>query len=204
LRLITAEAASDLLKPHQFDLLSETLNQNGSVLVYAEDLLLQNNAQVSYLIPAGSEPVFCIVVEGNLEVQGTLLNSENQAEAKERGVNLLILGSLKAKNLISTNATIFIEHDVNLEGVAYLYYDNGTSELRVDGTLNAKGLIVNDEHRTRIENFNAMHDLNLYETDFEDIAAVLRADLLLEREEQLDHEALVQALKNDEAIFVED
>jgi hypothetical protein len=202
LQIISVEAANDLLKSHQFDLFSETLNQDESVLFYTENVQLQHNAQVSHLIPIGTEPIFCIVVEGDLAVQGTLLNTVDGVGAKERGVNLLVLGSLTAQNLISTNATIFVQHDLNLEGAAYLYYDNGTSELRVDGTFNAQGLIVNDEHRTRFEHFNAMHDLDLYNADFEEIAVVLRADLLLNDEEEINHDALVQALENGESVFL--
>ncbi len=201
--VVTPDAAAKLLQPHDFNFSDEVFRPVGNVLVFPEAVSRGGSLQVSQLIPDSVDEVCCVIVQGDLRVQGTLSNYAHQNGSRQHGTNLVVLGNLEAQSLISTNATVFVTGDLNLSQAAYLYYDNGRSELRVDGMLRAKGLIVNDEHRTRIENLAVEHDLDLYNSSFEEIAAAIRPEYLGDEDERVNHQVLVAGLERGDEIFVE-
>jgi hypothetical protein len=200
--VLTPDAAVKLLQPYDFNFSDEVFRPVGNVLVFPEAVSRGGDLQVSQLIPVGVDEVCCVIVQGDLRIQGTISNYIHQNGSRQHGTNLVVLGNLEARSLISTNATVFVTQNLNLSQAAYLYYDNGTSELRVDGTLRAEGLIVNDEHRTRIENLEVEHDLDLYNSSFEEVEAAIRPEYLGDEDERVNHAALVAGLERGDGIFV--
>lgn len=200
--LIELSAASKLLESYNFGFANEILHPIGKVLLYNTSVSRVGNLQVSQLIPDNSEETCCIIIQGDLQVLGTLSNYLHQNGSYQHGVNLVVLGNLEARSLISTNATVFVTNNVILKEVAYLYYDNGTSELRVDETLSAKALIVNDEHRTRIEILNIEHDLDLYHLSLQELAEAIRPEYLGDEDDKVDHAELIGALEAGNSVLV--
>jgi hypothetical protein len=211
--LISTEEATELLENYQFDLFSEVYfpkDRNDKVLVFSEQLFWDETIQAARMIPPGTEEVCGIIFQENVKIIGTLSNYIHQDESLTYGIgmNLFFLKNLTAYGLVTTNATVFVAKDLNLEEAAYIFYDNGTSELRVDGTFRAKGLVTDHEHRCRIEEFNAKYDLDSYVDTWEEIEAAIRSDYL-ETEKTSDdiiefnHDALVKALEVGKPIFKE-
>jgi hypothetical protein len=119
---------------------------------------------------------------------------------RDCGVELLVTGSMNAHNLISTNATVYVHQDLTAQ-VIYLFYDNGSSLLQVDGILRAKALLINDEHNWNIDECYIQHDFDLYHCDYAEICEVFIDALIGDDDTKLEHGLLISALENGVNIF---
>jgi hypothetical protein len=161
----------------------------GNILIYRGDLHYRENLSVADLNPE------------NIPVKGTLSNYTDRIKNRtDCGLELLVTGSMTVRNLISTNATVFIHQDLNAE-VIYLFYDNGTSVLRVDRMLRAKALLINDEHRWEIDECEIEHDFDLYECDYAEICEVFVDEVIGEEDTKIEHDRLIAALESGRNIF---
>jgi hypothetical protein len=173
----------------------------GNILVYRGDFNHQGNLSVADLNPKNSPSIDGIIIDGNLAVTGTLSNYIHRVKLREDcGLELLVTGSMTVHNLISTNATIYVHRDLKSE-VVYLFYDNGTSMLRVDGTLWAKALLINDEHGWYIDECEIEHDIDLYECDYAEIREIFIDEVIGEEDTKIEHDCLIAALESDRNIF---
>ena len=107
---------------------------------------------------------------------------------------------MSVHNLISTNATISVRHNLNAETI-YIYFDNGRSVLRVDGTMQAKALLINDEHRWEIDKCEVEYDFDLYECDYAEIYSILSDEVLGNEDTKIEHDCLIAALESGQNIF---
>jgi hypothetical protein len=172
-------------------------------VVFEGSVSLDKSSHVAQLIPPEvTEVVSSILIKGDLHVAGTLSNYVHPNGRRDMGLNLVVLGNLHASSLISTNAAVFVAKDCIFDEAMYVYYDNGTTELRVDGTLRGKGLLVNDEHSCRIEQFDCTHDIDLYNVAFEEVERVILEDYVSDEASKIEHHAVIAALEAGKPIFV--
>jgi hypothetical protein len=178
----------------------------GNLLIYGGDVHHQGNLCVANLNPDRLPNIDGIVIHGDLVVTGTISNYLHPLKNRQDyGIELLVTGSINVLNLISTNATVHVHQDLTAETI-YLFYDNGSSTLRIDGLLKAKALLVNDEHRLDIFNPDRCeieHDYDLYECDYDEICEVFINEVIGEEDTKLDHDRLIQMLESGQNIFRE-
>ncbi len=173
----------------------------GSILVYHGDFDCPGNLHVTDLNPDNILHVAGIIIDGNLSLTGTLSNYIDRVKAtQDCGLELLVTGSMIVGNLISTNATVYVHQDLTAETI-YLFYDNGTSALKVDGLLQAKALLVNDGHRCEIDNYQIAYDLDLYECEYAQVCEIFGNRAIGARDTKLDHDSLIQMLESGQNIF---
>jgi hypothetical protein len=200
--ILTPEEAHDLLEKYGYSLFDEAYGLEGSVIFYSEDMSIQDSSHLVDFIPKDIGVQICAVVfEKDLDVSGTLSNYRDSIGKTDRGINLIVLGNAKMSNFISTNCSAFFHKNFEVENAAYLYYDNGTSQLRVDGDFSSKGLLLNDEHRYQINNVVSGFELDLYHTDFDEIEEIIQPDFLDSSDQTIDHKLVIAALEASKNIF---
>jgi hypothetical protein len=176
----------------------------GNLLIYRGDVSQQGNICVADLNPDRLPNIDGIVIHGDLAVTGTVSNYLHPLKNRQDcGIELLITGSMTVRNLISTNATIQVHHNLTAETI-YLFYDNGTSSLRINGLLTAKALLVNDEHRLETLNPNESeieYDFDLYECDYGEICEIFIDEVIGAEDTKLEHDRLIQILESGQNIF---
>jgi hypothetical protein len=186
--------------------INDLLDRNpvGNLLIYRGDVHHQGNLCVADLNPDRLPNIDGIVIHGDLAVTGTVSNYLHPLKNRQDcGIELLVTGSMTVGNLISTNATVHIHQDLIAETI-YLFYDNGTSALRIDGLLTAKALLVNDEHRLDILNIDGCeieHDFDLYECDYGEICEILVDGAIGKEDTKIDHDNLIVMLESGQNIF---
>jgi hypothetical protein len=177
------------------------INPTGNILVYRGDLNRPGNLTITDLNPDNLPNIDGIIIDGNLSVTGTISNYIHQVKnLKDCGLELLVTGSMYVRNLISTNATISVRHNLNAETI-YLFFDNGRSVLRVDGTMQAKALLINDEHRWEIDKCEVEYDFDLYECDYAEIRSIFSDEVLGQEDTKIEHDCLIAALESGRNIF---
>ncbi len=204
--LISTLTYYDLLSNHDVFYPIEQDNRLRKFLVFPEVVNWDTSIEIVQLIPTGTEEISGMIFCEDVKISGTLSNTIHPDPKFGGGMNVFFLKNLAARSLITTNATVFVAQSLNLEEVAYLFYDNGTSELCVNGTLRAKGLIVNDEHRCQIEEFDLIYDLDAYNDCASAMEAALRPEYLDPKHPDEDyriinHEALEKAIELGHHIF---
>jgi hypothetical protein len=171
------------------------------ILVYRGDYHHSGNLSIADLNPENLVNVDGIIIDGNLSVTGTISNYIHRVKArKDCGLELLVTGSMTLHNLISTNATISVCQNLTAETI-YLFYDNGTSALKVDRLLQAKALLINDEHRCDLNECEIEYEFDLYECDYAEICQIFSDRVIGEEDTKLDHDRLIQMLESGQNIF---
>lgn len=183
-----------------FDSFLDT-NPTGKILVYRGDLKHQGNLIIADLNPDNLPNIDGIIIDGNLSVTGTISNYIHRVKnLKDYGLELLVTGSMHVRNLISTNATIAVRHNLEAE-IIYLFFDNGKSVLRVGGKMHAKVLLINDEHRWEIDECEIEYDLDLYECDYAKVCGIFSDEVLGSEDTKIEHDCLIAALESGRNIF---
>lgn len=195
-------AISEFQERGQLNFFNDFLDEpTGDILVYRGDIDRQGNLHVADLNPENLANVSGLIIDGNLSVTGTLSNYLHRVKARQDcGLELLVTGLMTVGNLISTNATVYVHRDLTAETI-YLFYDNGTSVLRVDGILRAKALLVNDEHRWYIDECEIVYDFDLYDCEYEEVCKIFVDRVIGEEDTKLDHDILIQMLESGQNIF---
>jgi hypothetical protein len=176
-------------------------NAHGDILIYRGDVSYQGNLSISQLNPENLSSVDGIIIDGDLSATGTVSNYINQIkDRKDYGIELLITGSMRARSLISTNATVYVHQDLTAE-VIYLFYGNGSSVFKVNGTLRAKALLINDEHSCDIDKCEIQHDFDLYECGYTEICEVFVDEVIGFDDTKIEHDHLIAALEDGRNIF---
>lgn len=111
----------------------------GKVRLHDGDLSLDNDLWLDY--EKGWNEIGMIVT-GDLTVNGNILNTNINS-----GPFLVVLGNLKAKNLLSGGGEIYIEKNADIEEVCVGEYNDGV--LAIKGELRAQ-LFINDDHCSNI------------------------------------------------------
>jgi hypothetical protein len=174
---------------------------HGDILVYRGDLSHQGNLSIAQLNPENLPSVDGIIIDGNLSATGNISNYIHVVKNRQDcGLELLVTGSITAQNLISTNATVYVHQDLTAQ-VIYLFYDNGSSLLQVDGILRAKALLINDEHRWNLDECYIQHDFDLYDCDYAEICEVFIDAVIGDEDTKIEHDQLIAALENGVDIF---
>lgn len=91
-----------------------------------------------------------IYFKGNLTLTGSLANLNSDA-----GVDCVINGNLKAKNLISGGSFVYVKGDVSVEDAVVGHYNDGI--LAIDGKIKAR-CVVNSDHCMDIDTKNIEGD----------------------------------------------
>jgi hypothetical protein len=195
-------AVAEFEERRQFDFFDRFLDEPaGDILVYRGDYNCQGNLHVADLNPENLANVAGIIIDGNFTVTGTLSNYIDRVkDRRDFGLELLVTGAMTVGNLISTNATVAVHRDLTAETI-YLFYDNGTSALKVEGVLQAKALIVNDEHRCEFDESQLAYDLDLYECEYEQVCEIFVDRVIGGEDDKLDHALLIRMLESGENIF---
>jgi hypothetical protein len=196
-------AIEEFQTQRQFDFFDSFLDSNaqGDILVYRGDINHQDNLSISQLNLENLSSIDGIIIDGNLSVTGTISNYINQVQDRQDcGIEMLVTGSINARSLISTNATIYVCGDLTTQ-VVYLFYDNGCSLLKVGGTLQTKAFLVDDEHRWDIEKCKIQHDFDLYECDYSKICEVFVDEVIGSEDTKIDFDRLIAALEDGRDIF---
>lgn len=103
----------------------------------------------------------CVVVLGNLDLQGSVVNFEG-----DYGNFLVVTGSLKTKNIIAGGSEIYILGDAAVKNAIYAFYNHGT--LSIGGKTKAK-VIMSSDHDSRFEGGTEGVKIALYsDEDFEE------------------------------------
>ena len=89
------------------------------------------------------ERVSVVIVRGTLEVRGNITNYGHG------GLALMVMGSTKASNLISTG-TLMNFQDVEIENIMLAAYEEGFVQMK---SLKTK-LLINDNHTILLNNYN--------------------------------------------------
>lgn len=79
-----------------------------------------------------------IVVFGNVDVAGSIINADGDS-----GLQMIVLGDLRAKNLVCGGSFIEIKGDAMVSEAVFAHYNHG--ELRIWGALVTK-VLINDDH----------------------------------------------------------
>jgi hypothetical protein len=200
--ILNIEEAHDLLEKYDYSLFDEVLSPKGSAIFYSEDVTIPSFTHLADFIPndTGFE-ISAVVFEKNLNVSGTLSNYRNLFDQAEKGIDLIVLGNAKMDNFISTNCSAFFHQNLDVESAVYIYYDNGTTQLRVDGDFSSKGLLVNDEHRYQIDNVVSGFEIDLYHIDFDEIENIIKPEYLDLGFTAIDHKLVIAALEQGKDIF---
>jgi hypothetical protein len=111
----------------------------GTVRVHEGDLSIEGDLRLDWGAGWGDEERG-MVVTGDLGVSGSVLNTEGDS-----GPFLVVLGNLRAGNLVAGGSSIHIDGDVHLDEILVAFYNHG--KLAVKGTVTAR-LVINDEHAT--------------------------------------------------------
>jgi hypothetical protein len=166
------------------------------ILVYRGDYHHSGNLSIADLNPENLVNVDGIIINGNLSVTGTISNYIHRVkDRKDCGLELLVTGSMTLHNLISTNATISVCQNLTAETIY------GTSALKVDRILQAKALLINDEHRCDINECEIEYEFDLYECDYAEICQIFSDRVISEEDTKLDHDRLIQMLESGQNIF---
>jgi hypothetical protein len=110
-----------------------------------------------------------LIVNGNLTVNGSIINSDSDS-----GPFLYVIGNVRANNLISGGAFMYVCGDADINGVAYGHYNDGF--INIKGNLSCP-VFINDDHAFSIGakllnnqfNYNSFDDnQDKDETEIED------------------------------------
>lgn len=94
-----------------------------------------------------NERVEGLIVLGNLNVKGSILNEEG-----DYGAFLYVSGQINCQSFVAGGAVIYAKNEVIVEEVFLSHYNHGY--FRADGLLTAPVLIIND-HYTYLDNYKA-------------------------------------------------
>ena len=93
------------------------------------------------------ERVEGLIVFGNLNIKGSLINEEG-----DYGAFLYVSGQIDCQSLVAGGSVMYVKKEVNAEEVFISHYNHGY--FRADGMVTAQVLIIND-HYTYLNNYQA-------------------------------------------------
>ncbi len=143
-----------------------------------------------------------IIVIGSLTVDGAIWNRET-----DYGINLLVIGDLKAKNIATAGQVISVWGNVVVENILCGSYNHGN--MYVKGDIHAEIIIADDYQMECLGNFEGLKvgegnfkDLktsNYFEPDYADWDMIIEEDTL--DENGFSYDKYVERIRNNIPIF---
>ncbi|MCP4131884.1 MAG: WGR domain-containing protein [bacterium] len=147
-RVISEEEAKK-----EFDIGKYINGYDTNIKVYDGNVLIPGNLNLDY---EGGDEVFGIrgeetgiIVKGDLAVEGIISNYE-----WDFGPFLLVLGNLKAENILTGGSEIWITGNADIKNAVFTYYNHGL--LTVEGNIKAKVIVCSDHFTSLNGKINAI------------------------------------------------
>jgi hypothetical protein len=171
---------------------------SADVLVFRGDVHQTGPCHVHELLVSGSGSMNIVVIAGNLTVNGCLSNYARVESdgAQSGGVNLLVTGDADVESYISTQATTQVRGDLTARHAIYVFFDDGRSQLRVDGQATSQVVLIDDEHRVELGDSEEDFYFDLYNEDFDEVAEALVDEVLSDTTSIVEHDLVIQHLES--------
>lgn len=99
------------------------------------------------------EDPWAVIIDGNMEVNGTVICNTPEGRIS----TLVVLGKLQAENLFySGSAQLLIKEDTTINGFVVGTWGDGGATLGVNGTLTARGVLLDPHTPAEIKHVNAL------------------------------------------------